>query len=195
MENKAIIQDAVNSHLQVFNSFDDDLLSSINSVAKELISGFQRGNKVLICGNGGSAADAQHISAELVGRFVKERKPLPCIALTTDTSALTAIGNDYDFDAIFERQVEALVNKNDIVIGISTSGNSKNVIKAIEMAKSMGCITIALTGNNGGILKGSAKFNINVPSKITARIQEGHIFIGHVICEIIDDIFNNYENL
>ncbi len=186
---KEIIKEAVNSHLQVVNSFDDNLISSIESVAKELISCFERGNKVLICGNGGSAADAQHISAELVGRFVKERKPLPCIALTTDTSAITAIGNDYDFHTIFERQVEALVNEFDLVIGISTSGNSKNVINAIEKANSLNCKTVSLTGRDGGSLKDISHYNINIDSIITARIQEAHILVGHILCEIIDNYY------
>lgn len=189
IDSKAIIKEVVNSHLQVVNSFDDNLISSIESVAKELISCFERGNKVLICGNGGSAADAQHISAELVGRFVKERKPLPCIALTTDTSAITAIGNDYDFNKIFERQVEALVNKRDLVIGISTSGNSLNVINAIEKANSMNCVTVSLTGRDGGKLREISNININISSMITARIQEMHIFIGHILCEIIDNYY------
>jgi D-sedoheptulose 7-phosphate isomerase len=191
IDSKTIIKEAVNSHLQVVNSFDDNLISSIESVAKELISCFERGNKVLICGNGGSAADAQHISAELVGRFVKERKPLPCIALTTDTSAITAIGNDYDFHTIFERQVEALVNEFDLVIGISTSGNSKNIINAIEKANLLNCKTVSLTGRDGGELKDISHYNINIDSMITARIQESHILVGHILCEIID---NNYTS-
>lgn len=192
-DSKAIIKEAVNSHLQVVNSFDDILLSSIESVAKELISCFERGNKVLICGNGGSAADAQHISAELVGRFVKERKPLPCIALTTDTSAITAIANDYDFNTIFERQVEALVNKLDLVIGISTSGNSLNIINAIEKANSMNCITVSLTGRDGGKLRDISHYNICIGSMLTARIQETHILVGHILCEIIDAYYCNIE--
>jgi D-sedoheptulose 7-phosphate isomerase len=189
VDRNAIIKEAVNSHLQVVNSFDENFVSSIDSVAIELFSCFERGNKVLICGNGGSAADAQHISAELVGRFVKERKPLPCIALTTDTSAITAIGNDYDFHTIFERQVEALVNEYDLVIGISTSGNSKNIINAIEKANSLNCKTVSLTGRDGGVLKDISHFNINIDSMITARIQESHILVGHILCEIIDNYY------
>lgn len=190
IDSNAIIKEAINLHLQVVNSFDENLISSIDSVAIELISCFERGNKVLICGNGGSAADAQHISAELVGRFVKERKPLPCIALTTDTSAITAIGNDYDFHTIFQRQVEALANELDLVIGISTSGNSKNIINAIDKANSLKCRTVSLTGRDGGALKDISHFNINIDSMITARIQESHILVGHILCEIIDNYYN-----
>ena len=138
-------------------------------------------------GNGGSAADAQHIAAELVGRFKKERKAIPALALTVDTSSLTALGNDYGFDTIFERQVEALANKHDAVIGISTSGNSENIIRAVNKANSIGAFTIGLLGNDGGKLKDAVNLPIIIPSNDTARIQEVHITIGHIICEIIEE--------
>lgn len=144
------------------------------------------GNKVLLFGNGGSAADAQHIAAEFTGRFVKERRSLPAIALTTDTSALTAIGNDYGFERIFERQVEGLANSGDILIGISTSGNSHNVILALEKGRQSGCKTIGLTGRDGGKMNNYCDLNIVVPSDITARIQEMHILIGHILCTAVD---------
>tara|TARA_B100000953_G_C17798486_1_gene351307 strand:- start:194 stop:619 length:426 start_codon:yes stop_codon:yes gene_type:complete len=140
-------------------------------------------------GNGGSAGDAQHIAAELVGRFKKERKAMPALALTVDTSSLTALGNDYGFDTIFERQVEALANKNDTVIGISTSGNSENVVRAVNKANSIGAFTIGLLGNDGGKLKDAVNLPIIIPSNDTARIQEVHITIGHIICEIIEEDF------
>ncbi len=144
------------------------------------------GNKVLICGNGGSAADAQHFAAEIVGRFEKERKGYPAIALTTDTSALTAIGNDYGFEHIFSRQVEALGKKGDILIGISTSGNSQNVIKAVEVAKGIGIFTVGFLGKDGGKLKEIVDTAFIVNHQKTARIQEVHLTLEHAICNIID---------
>ena len=144
--------------------------------------------KVLLMGNGGSAADAQHIAGELVGRFKKERKAIPAISLSTDTSILTAIGNDYGFEKVFERQIEALGNKGDVVIGISTSGNSENVYRAMKLAKKMGLTTIGLLGNDGGKIKNLSDIALVVPSKNTPRIQETHITIGHIICEGVERI-------
>jgi D-sedoheptulose 7-phosphate isomerase len=150
------------------------------------LNALQSGKKILLAGNGGSAADAQHIAAELVGRFVKERKGLPAIALTTDTSAITAISNDYGFENVYARQIEALGNEGDIFIAISTSGNSANIIKAVESARDKALKIIILSGNNGGQLRGFGDVEIIVPSEITARIQEMHILIGHIICEFLD---------
>jgi len=155
-------------------------------VTKELIRAYQAGRKVLLFGNGGSAADAQHIAAELGGKYYMDRKPLPAEALTVNTSTLTAIGNDYGFEQIFARQVEALGNPGDIAIGISTSGNSPNVIEGIRAAKKKGMITIGLTGADGGQLKNEVDYCICVPSKDTPRIQEAHIMIGHIWCELIE---------
>lgn len=145
-----------------------------------------RGGKILLAGNGGSAADAQHIAAEFVGRFVKERRSLPAIALTVDTSVLTAISNDYGFENVYARQIEGLGTEGDVFIGLSTSGNSTNIIKAVEAAQRKGLKTIVLLGKNGGILRGMGDAEIIVPSDITARIQEMHILIGHILCEYID---------
>jgi len=145
-----------------------------------------RGNKILLCGNGGSAADAQHIAAELVGRFIAERKGLPAIALTTDTSILTAIANDYGYEHVFARQVEALASAGDVLIGISTSGDSTNVLAAIEAANQMGCTTIGLLGRDGGKLKTVADQDITVQVQTTAAIQECHIVIGHMWCAMVD---------
>ena len=142
--------------------------------------------KVLFFGNGGSAADSQHMAAELVGRFRKERRALAAIALTTDTSILTSIGNDYGYEQVFARQIEALGAPGDVAVGISTSGNSKNVIAALKAAKKRRMITISLTGNGGGALAKISDININVPSKDTARIQETHICVGHILCELIE---------
>ncbi|MEW6096197.1 MAG: D-sedoheptulose 7-phosphate isomerase [bacterium] len=164
----------------------------IVSVAQLIIEAYQKGGKVLIMGNGGSAADAQHIAAELVGRFKKERKALPAIALTTDTSILTAIGNDYGFDEIFRRQVEALAQPNDVVIGISTSGNSHNVLLAIEKANEIGAKTIGLSGKGGGKLAQSALLCLVIPSDDTPRIQEAHITIGHIICDLVELKFRDF---
>ncbi len=153
----------------------------------EIIAGaLKDGNKVLLFGNGGSAADAQHIAGEIVGRFKRERRALPAIALTTDTSILTAVGNDYGFESVFERQIEALCMPGDIAIGISTSGNSPNVIRGLMKAHDLGATTIAFTGRDGGKLVDIAHYSFVVPSYDTARIQECHITLGHVLCEIID---------
>ncbi len=158
----------------------------IESAGKNIAECLQRGNKVLLCGNGGSAADAQHIAAELVGRFIAERKGLPAIALSTDTSILTAVANDYGYDHVFARQVEAHARAGDIVIGISTSGNSANVLLAVEAAKQAGCNTIGLLGRDGGKLEAMVGQAITVPVQTTAAIQECHIVIGHMWCAMVD---------
>ncbi|WP_448699625.1 D-sedoheptulose 7-phosphate isomerase [Mucilaginibacter sp. AW1-3] len=183
---------------RIKNSFDEHaklvelsltkLADDIEKVSAIVTDSIKNGNKVLLFGNGGSAADAQHIAAELTGRFVKERRGLPAIALTTDTSALTAIANDYGFDRVFQRQVEALANSGDVLIGISTSGNSKNVLNALRAGKTKGCKIIGLSGNTGGEMTPECDVNIVVPSNVTARIQEIHILIGHILCAIVDDI-------
>lgn len=183
---KNLIINSFDEHLVVANKTKVELQDVIYDACEIINQALQKGKKIILCGNGGSAADAQHIAAEFTGRFVKERKALAAIALTTDTSALTAIGNDYGFDKIFERQVEALALPGDILIGISTSGNSKNVINAFKKANEIGCITIGLTGNNGGIMLEICRTNIVIPSSITARIQEMHILIGHIFCGYID---------
>lgn len=146
----------------------------------------QQGGKLVFCGNGGSAADSQHLAAELTGRFIKDRRPLAAMALSTDTSALTCIGNDYSFDEIFARQVTGLGRKGDVLIGISTSGNSRNVIRAVEEAKKLGMVSIGLLGRDGGKLKSLCDHSIIVPSDVTARIQECHILIGHTLCGMIE---------
>lgn len=161
--------------------------SEIARAGAALVDAFRSGKKVLLFGNGGSAADAQHIAAEFVGHFVKERRPLPAIALSTDTSALTAIGNDYSFEDVFSRQVRALGLPGDVAIAISTSGKSANVVRAAETAREAGLRTIALTGGDGGKLASAVDLAIVVPSGVTARIQECHIAIGHVLCEYVDE--------
>jgi D-sedoheptulose 7-phosphate isomerase len=173
-------------HVDVANKTVELLANEIENTCHIITECIANGKKVLLFGNGGSAADAQHIAAEFTGRFVKERRSLPAIALTTDTSALTAIGNDYGFDRIFERQVEGLANSGDVLIGISTSGNSPNVVKALALGKILGCKSIGLTGRDGGEMNDFCDINIVIPSQITARIQEMHILIGHIICAAVD---------
>ncbi len=174
-------------------SIDDLMLRdamAIERCGKIICDVVHGGKKILICGNGGSAADAQHLAAEFVGRFETERRALPAIALTTDTSALTAIANDYGFERIFARQVEALANEGDLLIAISTSGNSANVIAAVMKAREVGCRSLALTGIDGKKLASVVDECILVPSTRTARIQEMHVLIGHIWCELVDERFN-----
>jgi len=183
-----LIKDRVAKSVEVKEKLlqNTDLIKTISEVSQEIIEAFKRDNKVLLCGNGGSAADAQHISAELSGRFYKDRKPLFAEALHVNTSYLTAVANDYSFDDVFARLVEGMGRKGDILIGLSTSGNSKNVINAVKKAKEIGMITVGLTGEEGGELKKYVDYLINVPSKDTPRIQEAHILVGHIICEIVE---------
>lgn len=162
-------------------------LPQIVASAKTIIEAFKHGHKLFFCGNGGSAADSQHIAAEFVGRFQKERKAWPAIALTTDTSALTALGNDYTYDIVFSRQLEALGQKGDVIIGISTSGNSKNVLEAMKKAKELGIKTIGVTGGAGGQLASLCDLTIIASSSKTARIQESHLCVFHSICQLVED--------
>jgi len=172
--------------IQVKQALIDQHVAQIAQAAEWIIETFGVGWKVLLCGNGGSPGDAQHIAAELVGRFERTRGPLPAMALTTNSSTLTAIANDYDYRQVFSRQVEAWADARDLVIGISTSGNSPNVVEAIGTAKSKGARTVGLTGRTGGRLASCVDLCISVPSENTARIQEAHILIGHILCSLID---------
>jgi D-sedoheptulose 7-phosphate isomerase len=182
-----MIESELNSHKQTIQRVIDELQNYIYTACVIVSEAIVDGKKLIIFGNGGSAADAQHIAAELTGRYKSERRGLPAIALTTDTSALTAIANDYGYKKVFSRQVEALAQKSDVVIGISTSGNSKNVIKALKKAKKLGCKTIGFTGKDGGKMSDICDVNIIVPSNDTPRIQEMHILIGHIICQSVDN--------
>ena len=165
------------------------LEADIKKACETAVATLKAGGKILLCGNGGSAADAQHIAAELTGRYKTERSALAGIALTTDTSALTAIGNDYGYEFVFSRQLEALGREGDLLIAISTSGNSGNVVKALELARKIGIKTIGLSGRTGGAMNELCELNLVVPSNDTPRIQEMHIMIGHIICQAIDDAF------
>ncbi len=177
----------IEEHQAVIDKLKIECQDDIREFADLCRSALEAGNTIFFMGNGGSAADSQHLAAELVGRFERERKGLPAVALTTDTSILTAVGNDYGFDNIFVRQIEALAGIGDVVVGISTSGNSANVVKALEKAKEAGAFTVGMTGVHGGQLAGVCEICIKVPSEVTARIQEGHILVGHIVCQLIDE--------
>jgi D-sedoheptulose 7-phosphate isomerase len=166
---------------------DDKILQTVKDCVYVLVGSFKKGNKVLFCGNGGSAADAQHLAAEFSGRFYKDRDALPAEALHSNTSYLTAVANDYGYDVVYSRIIKGIGQKGDVLVGLSTSGNSKNIINAFETAKEKGMTTIAFTGDSGGKLKGIADFLINVPSDDTPRIQESHIMLGHIICQLVEE--------
>ena len=179
-----IIKNNIETKEKILNN--QEIISLIEKSAEEIISALKNGNKVLLCGNGGSAADAQHIAAELSGKFYLDREPLFAEALHTNTSFLTAVANDYSYEEVFTRAVRAMAKKGDVLIAISTSGNSPNIIKAIETANKLKMITVGLTGESGGKMTGLCKYLIKVPSTDTPRIQEAHILIGHIICEIVE---------
>ncbi|WP_428330698.1 D-sedoheptulose 7-phosphate isomerase [Mucilaginibacter sp.] len=184
-----MVIEELNDHQQLIKKVIDLLTGDIEQACEMITTTIKNGKKVLLAGNGGSAADAQHIAAELSGRFVKNRRALPGIALTTDTSALTAIANDYGYDHVFARQVEALAQPGDLFIGISTSGNSQGILNAFLAAKDAECHTLGLSGRDGGKMNGLCELNIVVPSDTTARIQEMHILIGHILCQAVDNLF------
>ncbi len=186
-----LCEKSLTSHIEIVEKLLSGKIENIERCAEIIYGVFESGNKVLLCGNGGSAADAQHIAAEFVGRYETERKALAAIALTTDTSALTALANDYNFERVFSRQIEALARKDDLLIAISTSGNSPNINSAVMTARRIGCLTLGLTGANGKKLASLCDESILVPATRTARIQESHILIAHIWCEIIDLKFAN----
>jgi len=186
------IEELIKNRLQESAKVKQKILANIETVkiiakiAETIVEAYRRGKKVILFGNGGSAGDAQHIAAEFVGKYYLERVPLPAIALTVNTSSLTAIGNDYSFAQVFAKQLEALGEAGDVAIGISTSGNSENVLEALRVAKTKGLITIGFTGEEGGKLKDVVDYCLHIPSNDTPRIQEGHITVGHIICEIVE---------
>ncbi len=189
-----IISDYIERSIQTKKELQKTRIEVIVQVVGSIVDAYRQGKKVVWFGNGGSAADSQHLSCELVSRFYLERRALASIALTTNTSELTAIANDYNFDQIFARQIEGLVNQGDIAIGISTSGTSPNVIEGIKKAKQLGATTVAFTGANSGKLKGNVDFLIDVPSSVTPHIQESHIMIGHLICYLVEkELFGDDE--
>jgi D-sedoheptulose 7-phosphate isomerase len=184
-----MILEELNQHKKTIDDVIEQLIPAIEQGCKLLTDVLAAGGKVLVAGNGGSAADAQHIAAELTGRYVKERIGLPAIALTVDTSALTAISNDYGFERVYARQLEALARPEDLFIAISTSGNSANIVEALNAAKRIKCKTLGLSGRDGGRMNGLCDLNIVVPNDTTARIQEMHILIGHIFCKAVDDLY------
>ena len=189
MINMQIIKDRIRESIEVKNKIleNQSIIGQIEEAAKYIIGCFSAGGKVLLCGNGGSASDAMHIAGEFGGRFQRERKALPAIALNGDVTSMTSIANDYGYENVFQRCVEGFMRHGDVLIGISTSGNSVNVYNALNRAKMMGEKTIALLGKDGGKIKTVADIPIIVPSNVTARIQESHIMIGHIICELVEN--------
>jgi D-sedoheptulose 7-phosphate isomerase len=184
-----MIEKELQAHQVTIEKTIESMVPQIAEASKLIIETLKNGNKILLCGNGGSASDAQHIAAEFVGRYKIERKGVPAIALTTDSSALTAISNDYGYNRVFDRQVEALINRGDLLIGISTSGDSLNIISALLLAKEMGANTLGLSGKGGGKMNYTCDINLVVPSDDTPRIQEMHILIGHILCQAVDDAY------
>ena len=180
-----ILNDSFNNLQNIIN--DKGLTAEIEIVTTKIIQAFKDGNKLLLCGNGGSASDAQHIAAELSGRFIKERKPLYAEALHVNSSYMTAVSNDYGFESTYSRMLEAIGKKGDVLIALSTSGNSENVVNAIKMANSLGMLSIGMSGATGGKIKDLCQHNIIIPSSNTARIQEAHIIVGHIFCQIIEE--------
>jgi D-sedoheptulose 7-phosphate isomerase len=185
---KERIEKALEESVRVKQAFVRKNAEGLIQLATQVTRAFTNDRKLLLCGNGGSAADAQHIAAEFVNRFVLERPPLPAVALTTDTSVLTSIGNDYSFDEVFSKQVKAIGMEGDVLLGISTSGNSKNVIEAVKAAREQGLYTAGLLGGDGGGLRTEVELSLVVESRVTARVQETHIFAGHLLCQMVDDM-------
>ena len=182
---KEIIQASIDTKQQVLQN--EELLKIICDVVKVITAAFKNGNRVYFCGNGGSAADAQHLAAEFSGRFYKERKALPAEALHCNTSYLTAVANDYGYDVVYSRMIDGIGESGDVLVGLSTSGNSGNILKAFEVAKEKNIVTIAFTGLTGGQMKSVSDYLINIPSTDTPRIQESHIMIGHIVCQLVEE--------
>lgn len=184
---KNIITASIQTKQEILEN--EQLLGVIENVITEIVAAFKKGNRIYFCGNGGSAADAQHLAAEFSGRFYSDRKALPAEALHCNTSYLTAVANDYSYDVVYARLIEGIGQKGDILIGLSTSGNSINIVKAFEAAQGKGMVTVAFTGISGGNMKAASTYLINVPSVDTPRIQESHIMIGHIICQLVEERF------
>jgi len=182
---KNIIQASINVKQLVLK--DEELISTIEKVVNVIVNAFKNGKRVYFCGNGGSAADAQHLAAEFSGRFYTDRKALPAEALHCNTSYLTAVANDYSYDVVYSRIIDGIGQEGDVLIGLSTSGNSKNIIKAFETAKEKKIITVGFTGSSGGAMKACSDHLINIPSNDTPRIQESHIMVGHIVCQLVEE--------
>ncbi|MGN6165653.1 MAG: D-sedoheptulose-7-phosphate isomerase [Flavisolibacter sp.] len=182
---KKIIEASIAVKQQVLEN--EELLQTVAVATDAIVNAFRNGNRIYFCGNGGSAADAQHLAAEFSGRFYTDRKALPAEALHCNTSYLTAVANDYSYDVVYARLIEGIANKGDVLVGLSTSGNSRNIVKAFEVAKEKGIITIGFTGTTGGAMKEISDHLINIPSADTPRIQENHILLGHIICQLVEE--------
>lgn len=182
---KKIIGESISIKEDLFKN--EQLISKLDELSNIIVDAFRSGNKVLFCGNGGSAADAQHLAAEFSGRFYTDRDALPAEALHVNTSYLTAVANDYSFDVVYARLVKGIGKKGDVLVGLSTSGNSKNIVEALKTAKEKEMITVSFTGESGGIMKELSDYLFNVPSTNTPRIQESHIMLGHIICELVEE--------
>jgi D-sedoheptulose 7-phosphate isomerase len=182
-----IIQSSINVKQQILEN--KSLLAQVDLIADEIVSAFKNGNRIFFCGNGGSAADAQHLAAEFSGRFYTDRKALPAEALHCNTSYLTAVANDYSYDVVYSRLVEGITSKGDLLVGLSTSGNSANIVKAFETARERGLVTVGFTGMAGGLMRPLSDHLIDIPSSDTPRIQESHIMIGHIICQLVEERF------
>ena len=186
---KSIISASIETKQQVLS--DETLLQTVCDVVNTIVTAFKNGNRVYFCGNGGSAADAQHLAAEFSGRFYTDRKALPAEALHCNTSYLTAVGNDYGFDVVYSRMIEGIGEEGDVLVGLSTSGNSANIINAIEAAKQKKMTTVGFTGLTGGQMRSVCDYLINIPSTDTPRIQESHILIGHIVCQLVEEKYFN----
>lgn len=184
---KSIISSSINVKQTILS--DGSLIPVIEQVSNELVKCLRNGNRIYFCGNGGSAADAQHLAAEFSGRFYTDRKALPAEALHVNTSYLTAVANDYSYDVVYSRLIDGIANEGDVVVGLSTSGNSTNIVKAFESARAKKIVTVGFTGKEGGKMKGLSDFLINIPSNDTPRIQESHIMLGHIICQMVEELY------
>ena len=182
---KSLVEESISVKQKLLSN--GELLQTTQGIVQAMLHALKNGNRIYFCGNGGSAADAQHLAAEFSGRFYLDRKALPAEALHCNTSYLTAVANDYSYDVIYARLVDGIAAKGDVLVGLSTSGNSSNILKAFEVAREKGVITVALTGETGGKMKGLSDFLLNVPSTNTPRIQESHILLGHIICELVEE--------
>jgi len=184
---KNIIQSSIDVKQQILQN--EELLAATIDIANKIVEALEGGNRIYFCGNGGSAADAQHLAAEFSGRFYTDRKALPAEALHCNTSYLTAVANDYSYEVVYARLIEGIANAGDVLVGLSTSGNSANIVRAFEVAKNKGILTVGFTGITGGVMKAISDYLINVPSADTPRIQESHIMIGHIICQLVEEKF------
>ncbi|MDB5251991.1 MAG: phosphoheptose isomerase [Flaviaesturariibacter sp.] len=188
---RTLIQASIDVKKQVLEN--EELLRAVDTIANVIVASLQAGHRIYFCGNGGSAADAQHLAAEFSGRFYTDRRALPAEALHCNTSYMTAVANDYSYDVVYARLIEGIGSKGDVLVGLSTSGNSGNIVKAFEAARAKDIVTVGLTGLSGGVMKGLSDHLLNVPSTDTPRIQESHILLGHIVCQLVEERFFSSE--